>query len=143
MADNYRPVSLTCICSKLLEHILSSQIMAHLEGHNILYQHQHGFRAGRSCETQLLEFTRDLHAKANCGIQTDSVVLYFSKAFDKVAHNKLAYKLYWYGTRGPTRTWIGHFLANRSQQVGSVLGLGAGATLSSKGKTQYLRCWHV
>ena len=41
---NYRPISLTCICSKLLEHIITENIMSHLEHHNLLYHLQHGFR---------------------------------------------------------------------------------------------------
>ena len=52
-ASNYRPISLTSVCSKLLEHILHSQIMKHLENHTILTDQQHGFRKQRSCESQL------------------------------------------------------------------------------------------
>ena len=44
---NYRPVSLTCICCKTLEHILVSKIMRHLSEHDILIESQHGFRSGR------------------------------------------------------------------------------------------------
>ena len=51
---NYRPVSMTCICCKTLEHILVSKIMPHLSEHDILVESQHGFRSGRSCETQLV-----------------------------------------------------------------------------------------
>ena len=43
-AANYRPTSLTVICCKLLEHILHSSIMRHLDAHNILTDVQHGFR---------------------------------------------------------------------------------------------------
>ena len=53
---NYRPVSLTCICLKLMEHILVSNIMTHLEEHDILYQWQHCFRSKRSTKTQLFDF---------------------------------------------------------------------------------------
>ena len=49
--SNYRPVSLTCICSKLLEHIIYSHIFLHLKKYNILCKEQHGFRMNRSCET--------------------------------------------------------------------------------------------
>ena len=55
-AVNYRPVSLTCITCKLFEHILCKHILAHLEDHKILTDLQHGFRSGRSCETQLVIF---------------------------------------------------------------------------------------
>ena len=53
-AENYRPVSLTSITCKLLEHIIHSSIMDHMDTHNILNNAQHGFRQGRSCETQLI-----------------------------------------------------------------------------------------
>ena len=52
-AANYRPVSLTCICCKTLEHILVSNINKHLALDSILADCQHGFRSRRSCETQL------------------------------------------------------------------------------------------
>ena len=51
---NYRPISLTCILCKFLEHIVSSNLSAHFNKYNILYDLQHGFREKRSCETQLL-----------------------------------------------------------------------------------------
>ena len=58
--ENYRPISLTCICCKLLEHIVVSNIMSHADKYNILYPFQHGFRTFRSCETQLIEFIDDV-----------------------------------------------------------------------------------
>jgi hypothetical protein len=114
---NYRPVSLTCICSKLMEHIMSSNIMKHLENNNILYGKQHGFRSRRSCETQLLELVEDLHRNMQGGQQTDVVVMDFSKAFDKVSHARLLYKLEWYGIRGKSNKWVQSFLTDRRQQV--------------------------
>ena len=54
-ASNYRPISLTSICSKVLEHIIYHNIMNHLNNNNILIENQHGFRANHSCVTQLLE----------------------------------------------------------------------------------------
>jgi len=50
--SNYRPISLTPVISKFLEHIIHSHIMKHLEQHHILIDHQHGFRAKKSTETQ-------------------------------------------------------------------------------------------
>ena len=46
--SNYRPISLTAICSKVMEHILHSQIMQHLDAHNILSNQQHDFRKKRA-----------------------------------------------------------------------------------------------
>ena len=57
---NYRPVSLTCMCCKFLEHIICRQILNHLEQHNILKPLQHGFRSGHLCETQLITTTNDI-----------------------------------------------------------------------------------
>ena len=51
------------------------------------------------------------------GHQNDVVVMDFAKAFDKVAHNRLLYKLSSYGVKGNTLGWICSFLSGRSQQV--------------------------
>ena len=117
IAGNYRPVSLTCICCKIMEHIMSSSIMTHLENHQILKDNQHGFRAKRSCETQLLELVEDLHRNMQAGHQTDIIVMDFAKAFDKVSHMRLLHKLQWYGVRGLALDWVGAFLRDRSQRV--------------------------
>ena len=60
LAVNYRPVSLTCVCCKLLEHIIYSHVMGHLQTNNLLSVNQHGFRSGFSCETQLILTVHDL-----------------------------------------------------------------------------------
>ena len=59
-AENYRPKSLTSISCKVLEQILHTNIMKHLENNNILTDLQHGFRKHRSCETQLIKTINDL-----------------------------------------------------------------------------------
>ena len=99
-SSNYRPISLPCILCKILEHIITSNIVKHFDDNKILYDFQHGFRAKRSCETQLIMLVED-----------------FSKAFDKVSHEKLIYKLHGYGIRDNTLTWIKAFLNGRSQTV--------------------------
>ena len=116
-AANYRLILLTCICSKLMEHIVTNSIMTHLDHHNILYHLQHGFRQGRSCETQLLELTTKLFSNLASGKQTDLIVMDFAKAFDKVCHKKLISKLEYYGIRENTLKWITSFLNNRQQCV--------------------------
>ena len=115
--ENYRPISLTCICCKLLEHIIVKHIMKHADNHNILYPLQHGFRRGRSCETQLIEFIDDVSLNMENGKQTDILVMDFSKAFDKVSHSLLTNKLHHYGIQGELNYWIQNFLSNRKQAV--------------------------
>ena len=86
---NYRPVSLTSLVCKTMEHILVSQIMKHLESNNILVEVQHGFRSKHSCEAQLFLTTNDLAKAIDNKAQVDMAILDFSKAFDKVAHTRL------------------------------------------------------
>ena len=57
---NYRPVSLTLVTCKLMEHIIFKHIMQHLEKYNILVDYQHGFRQKRSCESQLVATIEDI-----------------------------------------------------------------------------------
>ncbi|KAI8514938.1 hypothetical protein Bbelb_075290 [Branchiostoma belcheri] len=115
--SNYRPVSLTCISCKLLEHIIHSQIMKHLESYSILTDYQHGFRAKRSTETQLILTVHDIAGALNSKRQVDLAILDFTKAFDKVPHGRLILKLEYYGIQGPTLNWLKAFLTNREQTV--------------------------
>ena len=105
-----------------MEHIIASNISKHLNKHNALYELQHGFREKRSCETQLIQLIlwsviEDLGRQLTLGKQTDLVPLDFSKAFDKVNHLKLIYKLSCFGVKGNTLNWIQSFLIGRTQTV--------------------------
>ena len=117
MPENYRPVSLTSVLSKLLEHIVCRHMMKHFERHNILTSLNHGFRSGYSCETQLAVTVEDLTSSFDRGIQTDIAILDFSKAFDTVPHDKLLHKLRAYGIHGQLHQWITSFLCNRLMKV--------------------------
>ena len=89
----------------------------HFEQHEVLTNLNHGFRKGYSCDTQLTITVDDLCRNLDSGVQTDVIILDFSKAFDKVPHDKLLYKLDAYGIRGPLHTWIKHFLTKRNMRV--------------------------
>ena len=114
---NYRSISLACILCKVMEHVIASNISRHITQHNILFELQHGFREKHSCETQLIELVEDLARRLTLGKQTDLILLDFSKAFDKVNHPKLLYKLSTFGIIGNTLEWIEAFLTGRSQTV--------------------------
>jgi hypothetical protein len=111
-SENYRPVSLTSVPGKLLEHI-----MKHLERHRILTSLNHGFRSGYSCEAQLLGTLHDFMKAYDAGLQTDVAILDFSKAFDTVQHKKLLSKMDSYGIRGPINNWLNMFLTHRKMKV--------------------------
>ena len=91
--------------------------MHHLEAHAILSDSQHGFRRGRSCESQPLEFVEELATSLESGKQTDILIMDFAKAFDRVNHSLLIQKLHRYGIQGSTLTWIDSFLRDRRQAV--------------------------
>ena len=114
---NYRPVSLTAVCSKLCEHVIAKSIMNHLEENKLLCDNQHGFRKMRSCESQLIQFVDELAKSLVGGRQVDVAVMDFSKAFDVVPHQRLLRKLEFYGIGGSSLVWIEDFLTGRTQQV--------------------------
>ena len=116
-ASNYRPVSLTCISCKVLEHIVHSSVMRHFDRIGILTDSQHGFRKRRSCETALILTAHDLAKGLEEKSQIDVILLDFSKAFDKVPHERMIRKLDYYGVRGTTQRWIASFLHYRQQKV--------------------------
>ena len=117
MEINYRPVPFTCLCCKLMEHIIVSQISHHLYDNNIFNKNQHGFRRSLSCETQLLEFVHGLHQGTIKGGQVDAVVMDFSKAFGKVTHNRIMHKLDNCGIQGNTAALVEDFLSEKIQEV--------------------------
>ena len=117
-AVNYRPVSLTCITCKLFEHYICRHVLGYLVQHKILTELQHGFRSGRSCETQLITTFQDIaESYDKKGSQIDIAVLEFSKAFDTVPHDSLLSKLKHYGIDKYIWQWFSYFLKNRKQCV--------------------------
>ena len=87
--SSYRPISLTCVLCKALEHIFASSLSQHFTELDILYELQHGFRVKRSCETQVIMLIDELSKTMQMDKQTDLILLDFSKSFDKVDHEKL------------------------------------------------------
>ena len=80
---NYRPVSLTSVSCKLLEHIIYKHIMRHCETHNIIVDIQRGFRSGRSCESQLITAREEIAAWRDKGHNVDVLIMDFSKVLTK------------------------------------------------------------
>jgi hypothetical protein len=91
LSSNYRPVSLTSIDCKLLEHIIQSNITSHFDRYNILTDKQHGFRIRRSCETQLATTIQKIAQNLTSKGQVDVILLDFAKTFDKVPHRAYSF----------------------------------------------------
>ena len=122
---NYRPIALTCCCCKVLESIISSELIQYLHDHQLINKHQHGFLKNHSTCTNLIESLHDWTLSIS---NHDSVVVGyvdFARAFDSVSHQKLLTKLTGYGIQGNLLFWIQAFLTNRTQAVK------VGSTLSS------------
>ena len=117
LACNYRPVSLTCVLCKLLEHIVCSNIMAHLDELSLLSEKQHAFRKWHSCETQLITVIDDWAKITNNQGQVDTFILDFEKAFETRPHELLKSKLFSYGIGGKTLKWVDTILCFRQQRV--------------------------
>ena len=100
-----------------MEHVIYSHIMHHFDTTETLSDFQHGFRKFRSCEPQLLQTVNDLANGLNNRQQIDSIILDFSKAFDKVCHRKLLIKLKHLGITGSLLARITDFLRDRTQSV--------------------------
>ena len=117
LACNYRSVSLTCVPCKLREHILCSNIVAHLDEYKLLSDRQHAFRKAYSCETQLTTVINDWAKILDSRGQVDTFILDFGKVFDTPPHELHKSKLFSYGTGGKTLKWIDSFLCFRQQRV--------------------------
>ena len=97
--------------------MITSSVLNHLDQYKILTDCQHGFRARRSCETQLLKLAQELVEGLDKKHQHDIIILDFSKAFNRVPHECLLRKLDHYGIRGSTHNWIKGFPTDRTQHV--------------------------
>ena len=117
LAENYRPISLTCVLCRIMESFLRDIIMDHLRGNNLLSPKQHGFICGRSTVTQLLCYLDKCVKAIVEGNVVDTVYLDFMKAFDTVPHMRLVGKLKAYGIEGNIAKWITEYLNNMSQVV--------------------------
>ncbi|UYV69677.1 hypothetical protein LAZ67_7000182 [Cordylochernes scorpioides] len=117
---NYRPISLTSICCKLMEKIILRRLTYHLDTRNLLPEEQYGFRKGHGTIDQLLFFTQKVKDAQNRKPTNHTIAAFLdlTQAFDKVWKNKLITKLYkHFKIDGKAITWINDFLKNRYIRV--------------------------
>nr|VZI42503.1 unnamed protein product [Spirometra erinaceieuropaei] len=116
-ANNYRPVSLTSICCKIMEKIIKQQLMQFLEQNHLLSDSQYGFQKSRSCVTNLLYCLEHWTRAVGRGDMVHAIYIDIKKGFDSVPHHRLLYKLSRAGVRGKLLMWIRTFLIGHSQAV--------------------------
>ena len=117
--ENYRPISLLSIISKVLERCVLVRLRDHLL--QLLHRAQHGFIPGRSCVTELVEVLNYIGSLLDSGQQTDVIYLDMSKAFDKVQHSLIIARLQQFNISGSLWKWFTSYLCGRRQRV-TVLG---------------------
>ena len=79
--DNYRPISLTSMPCKIMEHIIFHEMMSHLDSNQVLVNYQHGFRKKLSCKTQLICTVEEIARSLHKGEETDLIIMDFSIRF--------------------------------------------------------------
>ena len=117
LAKNYRPVALTSHLIKVFEKLLRNHLIQYIESHGLMNPNQHGFRAGRSCLSQLLQHFDQVTRLLEQGKNVDVVYLDFGKAFDKLDFQITLQKLLKLGITGKLHKWIESFLTGRKQRV--------------------------
>jgi len=113
--ENYRPISLLSVVSKVMERCIFNRIFPHLQDQ--IHPLQHGFIKGKSTTTQLLETFQTVGTTLDHSGQIDIIYLDFSKAFDSIPHHLLVHKLKTFGFHSNLLNWFSDYLSNRRQRV--------------------------
>ena len=114
--ENYRPISLTCLVSKIFERLVQEKLLDITD--QFLDPRQHGFLAKKSCTTNLVGFCDNLAISLNEGYQSDIVYFDFAKAFDSVNHDLILLKLKsLYNVDGVLLKFLREYLQSRTQRV--------------------------
>ena len=113
--NNYRPISLLSVPSKILERVVCRSFDNHLTSHSLWSDRQWGFRKGHSTESLLLHLTEVWKEALDNGLKVGVLFIDFRKAFDCVDHVILGEKLKALGVSEDMWIWLMDYLANRTQ----------------------------
>ena len=115
--NNYRPISLLNVFSKIWEKIMKNKFMHFIDSNNILTKSQFGFQKGIKTEDALTLFSKNIYKQLNKSNSVLSIFIDFSKAFDTVPQQILLQKLEHYGIRGYVLRWFADYLSDRYQST--------------------------
>lgn len=115
--DNYRPISLLGIFSKLLEKIMNKRLMQYLESNNLLSNFQFGFRHNKSTNDATHLLTTKIASYLDRNLSCIGIFIDLAKAFDTISTTVLLKKLEKSGIRGSTLDWFRSYLTDRRQCV--------------------------
>jgi hypothetical protein len=117
LVTNYRPVCLTSVVCKQMEHVIASYLRQVWDQNDCLYEGQHGFRPGYSCESQVIAVCQDTADSLDNGDKIGTIIREFSKAFDLVPHGRLLTKIANSGVDSRVVVWIREFILGHTQRV--------------------------
>jgi len=117
VVKNYRPVSLTSVVCKQMEHVIAGYTRQVWEDRVWLYEGQHGFRPGYLCESQIITVCQDISDSLVESTRLDAIIIGFSKAFDLVPCDRPLKKIVASGVDSRVIVWIREFLIDCSQRV--------------------------
>lgn len=115
--NNYRPIALQSIFSKLFEMVIYNRFINFININTLLNSAQHGFRKNKSTTTANFNFIKRIYDSLDSNLKTVAICYDFSKAFDCINHNLLLYKLNKMGINGIANNLIKSYLNNRQQFV--------------------------
>ena len=114
---NYRPVAILCILSKVIERAIFMQIVEYMNSNDLFHPNHHGFRAGHSTTTAMIQMYDSWVQAVDKGELTGVCMLDMSAAFDVVDHEILLSKLKLYGFDEKALQWVGNYLSGRIQAL--------------------------
>ena len=115
--NNYRPISILPVISKMLEKHVHDSLMTYLTSHKLLHSTQSGFRPNHSCETALLQTVNKFLEAINNSQIIVMVMVDFRKVFDLVDHTLLLKKLRHLKLSDKTINWFSSYLLDRKQKL--------------------------
>lgn len=114
---SYRPISLLSSLSKIMERVVLTRLQSHLQNKNAIPSQQHGFQSGKSTTTLLTGVVQKIKDTLHGGLSTGMLLLDIEKAFDRVWHSGLVYKLICLNTPHHLTLLIASFLQGRTFHV--------------------------